>query len=152
MIYAYCRVSTQHQKIARQITNITAIYPNATIIKEFYTGTKQDRPNWNKLMSQIKTGNTIVFDSVSRMSHNAQEGFKDYKKLYELGVNLVFLNEPLINTSVFDSTKNNLLSISIETGNAAIDDFFKGNIQLINNFIMALVEEQIKAAFDPAEK
>ena len=103
-------------------------------------------------MSQIKTGNTIVFDSVSRMSHNAQEGFKDYKKLYELGVNLVFLNGPLINTSVFDSTKNNLLSISIENGNAAIDDFFKGNIQLINNFIMALVEEQIKAAFDPAEK
>ena len=35
MIYAYCRVSTQHQKIARQITNITAIYPNAIIIKEF---------------------------------------------------------------------------------------------------------------------
>ena len=46
MIYAYCRVSTQHQKLARQITNITTIYPTATIIKEFYTGTKQDRPNW----------------------------------------------------------------------------------------------------------
>ena len=54
MIYAYCRVSTQHQKLARQITNITALYPTATIVKEFYTGTKQDRPNWNKLMSQIK--------------------------------------------------------------------------------------------------
>jgi DNA invertase Pin-like site-specific DNA recombinase len=35
MIYAYCRVSTQHQKLARQITNITAIYPTATIIEEF---------------------------------------------------------------------------------------------------------------------
>ena len=55
MIYAYCRVSTTHQRIARQITNITAIYPNAVIIREFYTGTKQDRPNWNKLISQIKT-------------------------------------------------------------------------------------------------
>jgi hypothetical protein len=43
MIYAYCRVSTTHQRIARQITNITAIYPSATIIREFYTGTKQDR-------------------------------------------------------------------------------------------------------------
>ena len=77
MIYAYCRVSTQHQKIARQITNITAIYPNATIIREFFTGTKQDRPNWNKLIGQIKTADTIVFDSVSRMSRNADEGFKD---------------------------------------------------------------------------
>ena len=86
------------------------------------------------------------------MSRNATEGFKDYKMLYESGVNLIFLNEPLINTSVFDSTKNNLLNINIETGNAAVDDFFKGNIELINNFMMALAEEQIKTAFDQAEK
>ena len=152
MIYAYCRVSTTHQKLTRQITNITAIYPNATIIREFYTGTKQDRPNWNKLMSQIKKEDTIVFDSVSRMSRNAEEGFKDYKMLYESGVHLVFLNEPLINTSVFDSTKNNLLNINIETGNTAVDEFFKGNVQLINNFMMALAEQQIKAAFEQSEK
>ena len=152
MTYAYCRVSTKHQRIARQITNITELYPKATIIREFYTGTTQNRPHWDKLISQIKTGDTIVFDSVSRMSRNAEEGFKDYKMLYELGVNLVFLNEPLINTSVFDSTRNNLLNVNIETGNTAVDDFFKGNIQLINNFMMALAEQQIKAAFEQAEK
>ena len=148
MIYAYCRVSTPHQRLERQITNITELYPKAIIFREFYTGTKQDRPNWNKLISQIKKEDTIVFDSVSRMSRNAAEGFKDYKMLYESGVNLIFLNEPLINTSVFDSTKNNLLNINIEPGNAAVDDFFKGNIELINNFIMALTEEQIKEAFE----
>ena len=152
MIYAYCRVSTPHQRLERQITNITELYPKAIIFREFYTGTKQDRPNWNKLISQIKTADTIVFDSVSRMSRNAAEGFKDYKMLYELGVNLVFLNEPLINTSVFDSTRNNLLNINIETGNNAVDDFFKGNVQLINNFMMALAEQQIKAAFEQSEK
>lgn len=152
MIYAYCRVSTRHQRIARQITNITELYPTATIIREFYTGTKQDRPNWNKLMGVIKKGDTIVFDSVSRMSRNATEGYRDYKTLYEAGINLIFLNEPLINTSVFDSTKNNLLSVAIETGNVAVDDFFKGNIALINNFMMALAEEQIKTAFEQSEK
>ena len=152
MIYAYCRVSTQHQKIARQITNITAIYPNATIIREFFTGTTQNRPQWEKFIPQVKKDDTIVFDSVSRMSRNAEEVFKDYKMLYERGVHLVFLNEPLINTSVFDSTRNNLLNIDITTGNAAVDTFFKGNIELINNFMMALEEEQIKAAFDQAEK
>lgn len=103
-------------------------------------------------MGQIKKEDTIVFDSVSRMSRNTEEGFKDYKMLYESGVNLIFLNEPLINTSVFNSTKNNLLSIDIATGNAAVDTLFKGNIQLINNFMMALAEEQIKATFDQAEK
>ena len=152
MIYAYCRVSTKHQRIARQITNITELYPKAIIIREFYSGTTQQRPAWEKLISQIKTGDTIVFDSVSRMSRNAQEGYKDYKMLYELGIHLVFLNEPLINTSVFDSTKSNLLSIQVETGNEAVDNFFKGNVRLINEFLMALAEEQLKAAFEQSEK
>ena len=152
MIYGYCRVSTKHQKIARQITNITEVYPTATIIREFYTGTVQTRPNWNKLMNIIKKEDTIVFDSVSRMSRNALEGYNDYKLLYSMGVNLVFLNEPLINTSVFDTTRNNLLSIDIKTENEAVNCFFKGNIELINNFLMALAEEQIKAAFNQSEK
>jgi len=152
MVYGYCRVSTKHQRIDRQVTNITSVYPNATIIREFYTGTTQNRPNWEKFITQIKKEDTIIFDSVSRMARNSAEGYRDYKMLYELGVNLVFLNEPMINTSVLDATKNKLLNISIETGNQAVDNFFKGNIELINNFIMALAEEQIKAAFDQAEK
>ena len=152
MIYAYCRVSTPNQKLERQITNITELYPNATIIREFYTGTRQDRPGWIKLMNIIKKEDTIVFDSVSRMSRNATEGFKDYQRLYKMGVNLIFLKEPLINSSVFDSTRNNLINISVETGNTAVDDFFRGNLKLINNFMMALAEEQIKTAFDQAEK
>ena len=152
MIYGYCRVSTKHQKIIRQVTNIKELYPEANLIKEFYTGTTQNRPLWDKLIKQIQSGDTIVFDSVSRMSRNADEGFKDYKMLYETGVNLIFLNEPLINTSIFDSTKNNLLETSVQTGNSAIDDYFKGNITLINNLLMSLAEEQIKSAFLQAEK
>ena len=152
MIYGYCRVSTKHQRITRQVTNITELYPEVTIIKEFYTGTTQNRPRWEWLMKQIRAGDTIVFDSVSRMSRNAEEGFKDYQTLYESGIILIFLNEPLINTSIFDSTKNNLLEISVQTGNSAIDDYFTGNITLINNLLMALAEEQIKSAFLQSEK
>lgn len=152
MIYGYCRVSTTHQRITRQVTNITEIYPEATLIKEYYTGTTQSRPLWDKLMKQLNPGDSIVFDSVSRMSRNADEGFKDYKTLYEFGINLIFLNEPLINTSIFDSTKTNLLEISVKTGNTAIDDYFTGNINLINNLLMALAEEQIKSAFLQSEK
>ena len=152
MIYGYCRVSTSHQKIIRQITNIRELYPKATLIREFYTGTTQQRPLWEKMISQLHKGDTVVFDSVSRMSRNSEEGFNDYKKLYEMGVNLVFLNEPLINTSVFDSTKDNLLKVSVETGNKAVDEYFSGNVQLINKLLMSLAEQQIKTAFDQSEK
>ena len=152
MIYGYCRVSTSHQKIVRQVTNIKELYPDANIVREFYTGTTQNRPLWEKMIGQLHSGDTIVFDSVSRMSRNSEEGFKDYKKLYEAGINLIFLNEPLINTSVFDATKNNLLRVSVETGNNAVDEYFKGNVILINELLMALGEEQIKSAFDQSEK
>ncbi len=152
MTYGYCRVSTKHQRITRQVTNIKELYPEATFIKEFYTGTTQNRPLWDKLVKQLRKGDTIVFDSVSRMSRNAEEGFKDYKALYASGINLVFLNEPLINTAIFDSTKSNLLEISVQTGNDAVDNYFKGNITLINNLLMSLAEEQIKAAFIQSEK
>ena len=35
-------------------------------------------------MKQILPGDTIVFDSVSRISGNAAEGFKDYKTLLQI--------------------------------------------------------------------
>ena len=152
MIYGYARVSTPHQKLERQITNILNLYPKAPIFREHFTGTTQSRPIWDKLINLVQAGDTIVFDSVSRMSRNVTEGFEDYKKLYEMGISLIFLNEPLINTSVYENSKSNLLSINIETGNQAVDTFFKGNVQLINNFLMALAEEQIKAAFEQSEK
>ena len=152
MIYAYCRVSTPHQRLERQITNISSLYPKAQIFREHFTGTTQSRPVWDKLINQVQKGDTIIFDSVSRMSRNAAEGFQVYKKLYEMRISLIFLNEPLINTSVYENSKSNLLSINIETGNQAVDEFFKGNVRLINDFLMALAEEQIKAAFDQAEK
>lgn len=152
MIYGYCRVSTKHQRINRQVVNIKELYSDAIIIKEFFTGTTSDRVNWNKLMNRVEAGDTIVFDSVSRMSRNSVEGFQDYKKLYNMGVHLVFLNESLINTSVFDNTKNNLLKITVETGNKAVDEYFKTNISAINELLMSLAEEQIKQAFDQSEK
>ncbi len=162
MIYGYCRVSTNHQRIARQTHNINSYYINLInntrtharleIIKEWYTGTTQSRPLWEQLLRKVAPGDTIVFDSVSRMSRNADEGFKDYKALYERGINLVFLKEPLINTSVFDATKGNLLKISVTTGNEAVDNYFKDNVNSINTLLMSLAEEQIKQAFIQSEK
>lgn len=152
MIYGYCRVSTSHQRIVRQVNNIKEIYPKAEIVKEWYSGTTQSRPLWESLIKRVVKGDTIVFDSVSRMSRNSEEGFRDYKSLYERGINLIFLKEPLINTSVFDSTKNHLLEISVQTGNEAVDNYFKDNVRSINTLLMSLAEEQIKTAFMQSEK
>ena len=71
--YGYARISTPKQNIERQVRNILAAHPKAHIIREIFTGTKfQGRKELDKLLRKIKEGDTIIFDSVSRMSRNAE--------------------------------------------------------------------------------
>ena len=100
-IYGYARISTKKQSIERQCRNIKEYSREAIIIKEIYTGQSLARPEFEKLLRTVKEGDTIIFDSVSRMSRNAAEGFELYKKLYEQGINLIFLREPHINTATY---------------------------------------------------
>ena len=142
--YGYCRISTRKQSIDRQKRNIKSAYPNAILIEETYTGTKIDRKEWNKLIHRVKSGDTIVFDSVSRMSRNADEGYATYEDLYYKGVRLVFLKEPHINTDTFKKALES--NIKLTGGN--VDYILEG----INKYLMALAKEQIKLAFEQSEK
>ena len=144
-IYGYCRISTNKQSIERQHRNIQEIYPNAIIINEVFTGTKvEGRREWSKLLKQVKQGDTIVFDSVSRMSRNAEEGFNIYKELFNKGVELVFIKEPHINTTTYKEAINGGISL---TG-TIVDSILEG----INKYLLALAEQQIKLAFEQSEK
>lgn len=143
-MYGYCRISQKKQSIDRQIRNIKAAYPSATIITEAYTGTSIDRKEWNKLFKSARSGDTIIFDSVSRMSRNADEGFTAYEELFNRGVELVFLKEPHINTATFKTAMEKALPM---TG-TSIDYILDG----INKYLLALAKEQIIIAFAQAEK
>lgn len=143
-IYGYARISTAKQSIERQIRNIEREYPSAVIIREEYTGTKINRKEWNKLFSAAKPGDTIVFDSVSRMSRNAEDGFSVYQDLYNKGVSLVFLKEHHIDTSTYKKA----LESSIPMTNTAVDFILEG----VNRYLMELAKEQIRLAFVQAAK
>ena len=143
-IYGYARISTAKQNIERQIRNITAGYPGAVIYQEKYTGTKMDRPEWKRLYRKLQDGDTVVFDSVSRMSRNAEEGFALYKELYERDISLVFMKEPHINTDVFREAAQN----SVPLTGTDVDYILEG----INRYLLALAEKQIAIAFEQAQK
>ena len=143
-VYGYCRISTKKQSIDRQIRNIKEYCSEAVIRTEEYTGTKMDRPEWNKLYNKVKEGDTLVFDSVSRMSRDADEGVKVYFELFDKGVNLVFLKERYIDSAVYaENCKDR-----IELNGSDEDEIFKG----INNYFRKLAEKQIRIAFEQAEK
>ena len=145
MIYGYCRISTDKQNIERQIRNIQKAYPDAVIKQEIYTGTKTDgRKMFEYLLKIVRAGDTIVFDSVSRMSRNAETGFQIYQELYDKGVELVFLKEPHINTATYKKA----LSNNIEMTGTKTDIILKA----INEYLMELAKEQIQLAFEQSEK
>jgi len=143
-IYGYVRISTSKQNIERQIRNILKEYPDAVIIEEIYTGTKVDRPKFQKLLENIRAGDVIVFDSVSRMSRNKEEGFSLYEKLFKMGVELVFLKEPHINTAVY----KNAISKELGMTGTSVDYILDG----INRYMLELAKEQIRLAFEQSEK
>ena len=129
MIYGYCRISTDKQNIERQVRNILKAFPEAIIISEIFTGTKtQDRKIFTQLLKNVKSGDTVVFDSVSRMSRNAEIGFQIYQELYEKGIELVFLKEPHLNTAAYKRVSPNLFDV------------------------LALAKFQVFQAFEQAEK
>lgn len=144
-IYGYCRISTPKQKIERQIDNIRAVYPSAQIIKEAYTGTTLDRPAWAKLRAKLQPGDTVVFDEVSRMSRNAAEGITEYHSLFDMGINLVFLKEPHINTETYRAAQSAQID---RTGNDIADIY----IDATNKVLKLLQAKQIALAFESAQK
>lgn len=139
MTYGYCRISTRKQNIERQIRNILSEFSDAIILQEEYTGTKLDRKEWNKLFSSVRAGDTIIFDSVSRMSRNAAEGVEAYEALYRRGVNLVFLKERHIDTDTYRQTLQN----SVQLTGGDVDYILEG----VNRYMLALARRQIYLAF-----
>lgn len=145
-IYGYARVSTKQQNIERQIRNIRSEFgEDVMIFKEKFTGTKMEgRTEFQKLLKVVKNGDTIVFDSVSRMSRNANEGIQLYEELMEKGIELVFLKEPYINTETY----KNSLGDKIQLLGTDEDILFKA----INEYMKKIARKQIVIAFEQAEK
>lgn len=153
-VAAYLRISNKKQNIQRQRKNIKEVYPDAVIFEEAYTGTKvEGRKEWERLYNAALYGKVekIVFDSVSRMSRNAEEGFELYQTLFRAGVELEFIKEPHINTRVYKENLEKQIQVE-NTGDFATDELMKAITDGINCYMMRLAEKQIQIAFQQAEK
>lgn len=150
-VFGYARISTKKQSIARQRENIKRFEPTAVIIEEEFTGTTTDRPKFNKLLKNVKTDDTIIFDEVSRMSRNAAEGIELYEKLFDKGVNLVFIKEPHINTSVYRDKLNKQIDKLTSTGSKATDKLLESIMSALHEYTIDIAKEQIEIAFRTAQ-
>ena len=147
-MYGYTRISTAKQSLQRQVDNLKKFNSDIEIYQEVFTGTQTDgREVYKRLKGKLKKGDVLVFDSVSRMSRNAEEGIQEYFELMERGIDLIFLKERYIDTAVYkDQIESNQ---TIKTNDTDLDQtIFKG----IREYLERLAKKQIKIAFDQAEK
>jgi len=153
-VIGYVRISTPSQSITRQIRNIKEKYPNAVIVEEVYTGTRLDRPRWEMIMRQVRQGkvDTIVFDSVSRLSRSKGEGSSLYLELYRRKINLVFLKEPFINTDEYRKAMQKQIDMDFDVNDKATSQLMKGIFNSLNQYFLDLATKQVELAFEQAEK
>ena len=149
MIYGYARISRKSQNIERQIKNLQSYDKDIIIHQEAFTGTKDSdkRKEFVKLQSKLQTGDTIVFDSVSRMSRNSKDGIKKYFELLEKGIELIFLKEPMINTEIYGKKLLSHSNIKVKDS-----DLNSTIMQGIRDYLVILAKKQIEIAFNQAEK
>lgn len=150
--YGYVRVSTVHQKTQRQIDNIKAFAADAIIYEEKQSGKDiENRVVFRKLLNKVKAGDTIIFDDVSRMSRNADEGYNLYMNLMKQDINIIFLKDRHIDTDEYKRrTQNHIARVSL--GNETMDNFINGILQLVADFERENLKDNIRLAFEQAEQ
>lgn len=98
MKIGYARVSTQDQNLDRQLDNLKAAGCER-IFNEKMTGTKSDRPELKTMLLTLRSGDTLIVDSFSRLSRSTKDLLALVEKLTAMDVHLVSLKENLDTTT-----------------------------------------------------
>jgi DNA invertase Pin-like site-specific DNA recombinase len=91
-VYAYARVSAEHQNVDQQIEVLQKYDPDYCVTEKF-TGTTLDRPKFNELVrKQLNSGDTLVVREISRLGRRCSEVLKLAEDLQERNVRLIVDN------------------------------------------------------------
>lgn len=100
MIYGYARVSSdgqdRHGNSKQGQTEALMAAGCEKVYYEHFTGTKMERPEFTKLMGELKAGDTLKVTKLDRFARTAAEGAMKIKELMSMGVNVHILNMGLI--------------------------------------------------------
>ena len=96
----YLRASTKDQDAERALQILQDLNQNLNLGKtivyvENYSGTKLDRPELNKLLSEANQGDTLLVESIDRLSRLTQQDFQELKRrIQEKGLRLIVADLP----------------------------------------------------------
>ena len=126
-IIGYARVSTRSQakegnSLEQQKEEILHKYNTAEIFSESYTGTKTDRPIFNKIINELQEGDTLVVTKLDRLARNTVEGIQVIENLFNKSVSVHVLNVGLLeNTTMGKFFLTTLLAVAEMERNTIIE-------------------------------
>lgn len=108
MNYGYARVSTNSQKLDRQIKDFLKLgISTNNIFSDKESGKDFNRINYKKLMKKLKPGDTLFIKSIDRLGRNYNMIIEEWRLITkEKDVNIVVVDMPLLDTRIKD---NNLV-------------------------------------------
>lgn len=117
MIYGYARVSTKGQaRDGNSLEVQTQLLKDAGAKQIFYdsfTGTKVQRPEFDKLTSNLSSGDTLIVTKLDRFARSASQGSQMIESLINRGVTVHILNLGVMdNTPTGKLIRNVMLSFA----------------------------------------
>ena len=121
MKYGYGRVSTQEQELARQ----EDLFNNMGIDKRYQymekmTGTKSDRPQLDRLKDEIREGDTLYIESLSRLGRSTKDLLELVEYFQNKGVTLISAKENIDTSTATGKLITNLMCSLAEFERALI--------------------------------
>ncbi len=103
MIYGYARVSTNGQardgnSLDAQISALKHAGAEA-IFSDVFSGTKNNRPQLDKLLKVIQSGDTLIITKLDRIARSLIQGIQLLESLSDKGVIIDVLNMGIIDSS-----------------------------------------------------
>ena len=100
MEYAYIRVSTRTQNIARQLEEIKKYgLPKRNIYIDKESGKDFNRTNYQRLIKKIKKDDLLIIKSIDRLGRNYTMIMEEWQKITKkIGANILVLDMPILDT------------------------------------------------------
>lgn len=98
MILGYARVSTLDQNLERQIDLLQKLGCER-IFQEKLTGKIKDRPELEKMIDQLRKGDTVIIIELSRLSRSVKDLFQIVEDIHKKEANLKSIKEPWLDTT-----------------------------------------------------
>lgn len=98
MKIGYARVSTKDQNLERQLDELTTAGCEK-IFQEKISGTKRNRPEFDKMIDQLRQGDLVIVSELTRISRSTKDLVEIVELFKSKGVELKSIKEAWIDTT-----------------------------------------------------